>query len=325
MEDLFISNLNAIGKIAMRNDKHYKLAQRLEDAKLNLEDTPILISAWSDKLSCPDCTFSFINLMVDPSSVGNSSVITKNDFSGGQTQGVLPIEIPDNVDINQIKAIIVCSCNGYEYPEYSSVSQLDPLVVSPVGIDSSTGYPKVVALNGRKMPSDAMALPSIPSGTKVILLTGMPDLSRKSAVANTFILNADCPALHGNAKRGDVFCFVADEQEFFKCYTFDEKYSAIVNQPGKQLPNPSGSGEMFRVVMTPSLDFAEYFEERGCAGIFCLLIQDFEIPEVPASGSGESAVAAQPRVFYPKGSFFFVQNGDDGVEISKVPFDWFFK
>ena len=332
MEGFYISNLNASNKILasqqQMTDASIANAERVEDARDLLDQMPVLMTAWNDQSSCPNCSVNYRQLMVCQKSEFDSSIFTNADTPVGQTEIVLPMS-SDNLqkvkDFNP-KAFVCTGVDGYD-KDGSKVCPLQ-LVLEFVGFDKMSGNPKVKAVNGRRLnPSDENSIvPSIPADGRLVMISDIPEIPDLHSYANVFILGVKCPALREDANKGDMFLY--DSSCFYKLYSFQEKIDAIIKEPSKMLRVPDGSSDKCcPVLMTNSLDFKYLYS--GIDKFYVLLIEDVEVPKtsVVAAGSGDDASSSSlvTTEFHRRGSFYFVQKKYNEFQLSLHPFDLFFQ
>lgn len=296
-----------------------EVISRIDDASMFTEDGSITLTVWGDPDSHPFGWSPYRQFMVNPDSELESSVFLLADSRGSVIQGSIPMLIPERYR-ESAKYAIMNGINAYVGSRYVEGYWL---VVKIIGYGDD-GYPICEALNGRQMYDD-MLMPTIPEGTKAVLLTDgyrLPDddsVMRGSKV-HCVVLSADCQVLSNDAKKGDVYCRSADSvfgdlsvdiyadpcDLILKFYSFEEKLQAIKDNPDALLPAPDASGLSYNVRCADSLNFSELRPSDNVAGGFFLLLND----------------ATANSASYKKGEFLFI-DFDAGNRITKIPFDYF--
>ncbi|MDE6521416.1 MAG: hypothetical protein K2L17_01240 [Muribaculaceae bacterium] len=140
------------------------------DAQLfsfNSEDTPLMnlmLRAKRVKVNSPEVD----HFMIDEP---KSTLTTTADTPSNQAQVILPVSPGEGNLPRQFTTLLVKGVDGFD-SEGKSKTPGKALMLFVVGHDTATGNPIVRAVNGQKLsPEDEINLvPSIPSGTKIVLL-----------------------------------------------------------------------------------------------------------------------------------------------------------
>ena len=137
--------------------------------RFNSEDTPLMnlmLKAKKVKVNSPEVDHYMIDEARSEVTVTTDS--SGNNFGGSQLmQGALPL-VPNDVNIPRpYGTLLVDGIDGYT-EDGQSQTPGKPLMLFVTGIDATTGYPIVRAVNGQKSSStdEYGYLPIIPAGTK---------------------------------------------------------------------------------------------------------------------------------------------------------------
>lgn len=133
----------------------------------NSDDTPLMnlmLRAKRVKVSSPEVD----HFMIDEP---KSTLTTNADLTGGVPQAALSLCPGEENLPREYTTLLVKGIDGYD-PDGKQTTPGRSLMLFVIGHDSSTGSPIVRAVNGSKMsPEDETSLlPSIPAGTKLVLL-----------------------------------------------------------------------------------------------------------------------------------------------------------
>ena len=156
---------NATGGINAGNLAEPDIDQQL--FSFNSDDTPLMnlmLRAKRVKVNSPEVD----HFMIDEP---KSTLTTVSGTIGGQTQVVLPVRPGEENLPRQYTTLLAKGVDGYDR-DGKNPTPGKSLMLFVVGHDATSGCPVVRAVNGRKMtPEDEMSLlPSIPEGTKLVLL-----------------------------------------------------------------------------------------------------------------------------------------------------------
>ncbi len=156
---------NATGGINAGNFTEVDIDQQLFN--FNSDDTPLMnlmLRAKRVKVNSPEVD----HYMIDEP---KSTLTTNGSTLGGQTQVVLPLQAGEENLPREFTTLLVKGVDGYDR-EGKNPTPGKSLMLFVVGHDANTGNPIVRAVNGRKTggEDDASTVPTIPSGTKIVLL-----------------------------------------------------------------------------------------------------------------------------------------------------------
>ena len=156
---------NATGGLNAGNFVEPDIDQQL--FSFNSDDTPLMnlmLRAKRVKVNSPEVD----HFMIDEP---KSTLTTSANLSGGQTQGVLPLQAGEQNLPRQYTTLLVKGVDGYDR-DGKTVTPGKYLMLFVVGHDASSGNPIVRAVNGKKTSADdeVSMLPPIPVGTKLVLL-----------------------------------------------------------------------------------------------------------------------------------------------------------
>ncbi|MCH5242962.1 MAG: hypothetical protein J1F67_11205 [Muribaculaceae bacterium] len=136
--------------------------------RFNNEDTPLMnlmLKAKRVNVNSPELD----HYMIDEA----KSVVVTNGVTGGGNRAacLLPLSESDANALRPYTTLLVKGVNGFD-PSGQNETPGKDLMLFVTGQDGSTGFPVVRAVNGRKTsPEDEYGIvPSIPSGTKIIIL-----------------------------------------------------------------------------------------------------------------------------------------------------------
>ena len=151
----------------------------------NSEDTPLMnlmLMAKRVEVDSPEVT----HYMIDEA---KASVTTTQDSGGtGRGQVVLNLSEADGNAIRPYTTLLVKGVDGYELDGQTLTPGRD-LLLFVTGQDSTTTSPIVRAVNGKKNnPSDEYCIvPSIPAGTKIVILANSLYETQKEVDPESFI------------------------------------------------------------------------------------------------------------------------------------------
>ena len=156
---------NATGGINAGNFVEPDIDQQL--FSFNSDDTPLMnlmLRAKRVKVNSPEVD----HFMIDEP---KSTLTTISEVSGGQPQAMIPVRPGEENLPREYTTLLVKGIDGYDR-EGKNVTPGKSLMVFVVSHDAATGYPIVRPVNGRKMSADdeVSIMPTIPSGTKMVLL-----------------------------------------------------------------------------------------------------------------------------------------------------------
>ena len=135
--------------------------------RFNSDDTPLMnlmLRAKRVKVNSPEVD----HFMIDEP---KSTLTLTSDLKGGQSQGILPLRAGEENLPRQYATLLVKGIDGYDQ-NGANITPGKPLMLFVVGHDAATGCPIVRAVNGRRSSPDdeVTTLPTVPGGTKVVLL-----------------------------------------------------------------------------------------------------------------------------------------------------------
>ena len=156
---------NATGGLNAGNFVEPDIDQQLFN--FNSDDTPLMnlmLRAKRVKVNSPEVD----HFMIDEP---KSTLTTSDGVSGGSTQTILPLQPGEQNLPRQYTTLLVKGVDGYDI-DGKTPTPGKSLMLFVTGHDASSGNPIIRAVNGRKMSADdeASILPSIPAGTKLVLL-----------------------------------------------------------------------------------------------------------------------------------------------------------
>lgn len=134
--------------------------------RFNSDDTPLMnlmLRAKRVKVNSPEID----HYMIDEP---RSSVTTTGVLTGGAAQGILPLDAADQCLPRPFTTLLLPYVDGYD--SEGNQQQGRALMLFVAGIDTATNNPVVRAVNGPRNPGDEVCvLPTIPAGTKAIILS----------------------------------------------------------------------------------------------------------------------------------------------------------
>ncbi len=145
--------------------------------RFNSDDTPLMnlmLQAKRVKVSSPEVD----HYMIDEP---RSFVTTSSSVAGGASQAVLPLDSSDQSLLRPCTTLLLPEVNGYDLSG-TSATPGRALMLYVVGIDTTTNFPVVRAVNGLKddASDEISKLPMIPSGTRCVILSNSLSETQKT-------------------------------------------------------------------------------------------------------------------------------------------------